>query len=100
MLGTLTVLLLRAGFYAFSFLSVAMGSTIYYQGKSESWSPDNGRRSGGAVRELEEGETETKKRRRGAAGPSDSGHLIARPLSHGNTLPQLGWPLMGDSRPQ
>nr|KAF6506798.1 natural cytotoxicity triggering receptor 3 [Rousettus aegyptiacus] len=32
-LGALTVLLLRAGFYAFSFLSVAMGSTIYYQGK-------------------------------------------------------------------
>ncbi|XP_059967157.1 natural cytotoxicity triggering receptor 3 [Mesoplodon densirostris] len=28
-----TVFLLRAGFYAFSFLSVAMGSTIYYQGK-------------------------------------------------------------------
>lgn len=34
-LGALTVLLLRAGFYAFSFLSVAMGSTIYYQGKCE-----------------------------------------------------------------
>nr|XP_019571184.1 PREDICTED: natural cytotoxicity triggering receptor 3 [Rhinolophus sinicus] len=31
--GALTSLLLRAGFYAFSFLSVAMGSTIYYQGK-------------------------------------------------------------------
>ncbi|XP_070217244.1 natural cytotoxicity triggering receptor 3 isoform X1 [Bos mutus] len=28
-----TVLLLRAGFYAFSFLSVAMGSSMYYQGK-------------------------------------------------------------------
>ncbi|CAO2609156.1 Natural cytotoxicity triggering receptor 3, partial [Lemmus lemmus] len=28
-----TSLLLRAGFYAFSFLSVAMGSTLYYQGK-------------------------------------------------------------------
>ncbi|XP_075835494.1 natural cytotoxicity triggering receptor 3 isoform X3 [Microtus pennsylvanicus] len=28
-----TGLLLRAGFYAFSFLSVAMGSTLYYQGK-------------------------------------------------------------------
>lgn len=34
-LGAFTVLLLRAGFYAFSFLSVAMGSTIYYQGKCE-----------------------------------------------------------------
>ncbi|XP_054426169.1 natural cytotoxicity triggering receptor 3 [Pteronotus mesoamericanus] len=32
-LGALAVLLLRAGFYVFSFLSVAMGSTIYYQGK-------------------------------------------------------------------
>ncbi|KAM5287459.1 natural cytotoxicity triggering receptor 3 [Hipposideros larvatus] len=31
--GAVTALLLRAGFYAFSFLSVAMGSTIYYQGK-------------------------------------------------------------------
>ncbi|XP_066108990.1 natural cytotoxicity triggering receptor 3 isoform X2 [Saccopteryx bilineata] len=30
-LGTLTVLLLRAGFYALSFLSVAMGSAIYYR---------------------------------------------------------------------
>ncbi|XP_048204145.1 natural cytotoxicity triggering receptor 3 [Perognathus longimembris pacificus] len=28
-----TVLLLRAGFYVLSFLSVAMGSTCYYQGK-------------------------------------------------------------------
>lgn len=58
-LGILTVLLLRAGLYAFSFLSVAMGSTVYYQGKSESWSADSGRRDGGAARELEEGETET-----------------------------------------
>nr|XP_044632159.1 natural cytotoxicity triggering receptor 3 isoform X2 [Equus asinus] len=32
-LGANTILLLRAAFYAFSFLSVAMGSTIYYQGK-------------------------------------------------------------------
>ncbi|XP_077617017.1 natural cytotoxicity triggering receptor 3 [Crocuta crocuta] len=32
-LGASTVLLLRAAFYAFSFISVAMGSTIYYQGK-------------------------------------------------------------------
>ncbi|XP_017715027.1 PREDICTED: natural cytotoxicity triggering receptor 3 isoform X6 [Rhinopithecus bieti] len=32
-LGAGTVLLLRAGFYAVSFLSVAMGSTLYYQGK-------------------------------------------------------------------
>ncbi|KAI5136562.1 natural cytotoxicity triggering receptor 3 isoform X2 [Manis pentadactyla] len=32
-LGDSTVLLLRAGFYAFSFLSVAVSSTIYYQGK-------------------------------------------------------------------
>ncbi|XP_034886504.1 natural cytotoxicity triggering receptor 3 isoform X2 [Mirounga leonina] len=32
-LGASTVLLLRAGFYAFSFICVAMGSTIYYQGK-------------------------------------------------------------------
>ncbi|XP_066217551.1 natural cytotoxicity triggering receptor 3 isoform X1 [Saccopteryx leptura] len=30
-LGTLTVLLLRAGFYALSFLSVAVGSAIYYR---------------------------------------------------------------------
>ncbi|XP_054935463.1 natural cytotoxicity triggering receptor 3 isoform X1 [Physeter macrocephalus] len=30
-----TVFLLRAGLYALSFLSVAMGSTIYYQGKCE-----------------------------------------------------------------
>lgn len=28
-----TVLLLRAGLYAFSFLSVFMGSSMYYQGK-------------------------------------------------------------------
>ncbi|XP_036902692.1 natural cytotoxicity triggering receptor 3 isoform X1 [Sturnira hondurensis] len=53
-LGARTVLLLRAGFYAFSFLSVAMGSTIYYQGKCELWSHSNGR-DGGAVRELERG---------------------------------------------
>ncbi|KAF6364966.1 natural cytotoxicity triggering receptor 3 [Rhinolophus ferrumequinum] len=33
--GALTSLLLRAGFYAFSFLSVAVGSTIYYQGTCE-----------------------------------------------------------------
>ncbi|XP_054348185.1 natural cytotoxicity triggering receptor 3 isoform X3 [Pongo pygmaeus] len=32
-LGAGTVLLLRAGFYAVSFLSVAVGSTVYYQGK-------------------------------------------------------------------
>ncbi|XP_073740923.1 natural cytotoxicity triggering receptor 3 isoform X2 [Callorhinus ursinus] len=32
-LGASTVLLLRAGFYAFSFICVAMGSSIYYQGK-------------------------------------------------------------------
>ncbi|XP_033072465.1 natural cytotoxicity triggering receptor 3 isoform X6 [Trachypithecus francoisi] len=32
-LGAGTVLLLRAGFYAVTFLSVAMGSTLYYQGK-------------------------------------------------------------------
>ncbi|XP_053458823.1 natural cytotoxicity triggering receptor 3 isoform X1 [Nycticebus coucang] len=32
-LGIGTVLLLRAGLYAFSFLSVAMGSILYYQGK-------------------------------------------------------------------
>ncbi|XP_069344760.1 natural cytotoxicity triggering receptor 3 [Eulemur rufifrons] len=32
-LGAGTVLLLRAGLYAFSLLSVAMGSTLYYQGK-------------------------------------------------------------------
>ncbi|XP_059255795.1 natural cytotoxicity triggering receptor 3 isoform X2 [Mustela nigripes] len=32
-LGASTVLLLRAGFYAFSFICVAMGSTVYYQGK-------------------------------------------------------------------
>uniref|UniRef100_A0A5F9DNX6 Natural cytotoxicity triggering receptor 3 n=1 Tax=Oryctolagus cuniculus TaxID=9986 RepID=A0A5F9DNX6_RABIT len=32
-LETSTVLFLRAGFYALSFLSVAMGSTLYYQGK-------------------------------------------------------------------
>ncbi|XP_013973854.1 natural cytotoxicity triggering receptor 3 isoform X1 [Canis lupus baileyi] len=32
-LGASTVLFLRAGFYAFSFICVAMGSTIYYQGK-------------------------------------------------------------------
>ncbi|XP_029801361.1 natural cytotoxicity triggering receptor 3 isoform X2 [Suricata suricatta] len=32
-LGDSTVLLLRAAFYAFSFIFVAMGSTIYYQGK-------------------------------------------------------------------
>lgn len=75
-LGALTALLLRAGFYAFSFLSVAMGSTIYYQGKCESWSRDKGRGDGGAARELEEGETETRTRRR-AAAPSDSGHLMA-----------------------
>ncbi|XP_012292059.1 natural cytotoxicity triggering receptor 3 isoform X2 [Aotus nancymaae] len=31
-LGAGPVLLLRAGFYAISFLSVAMGSTLYYQG--------------------------------------------------------------------
>nr|XP_023397109.1 natural cytotoxicity triggering receptor 3 [Loxodonta africana] len=31
--STILHLLLRAAFYAFSFLSVAMGSTIYYQGK-------------------------------------------------------------------
>uniref|UniRef100_A0A2K5EVY9 Natural cytotoxicity triggering receptor 3 n=1 Tax=Aotus nancymaae TaxID=37293 RepID=A0A2K5EVY9_AOTNA len=31
------VLLLRAGFYAISFLSVAMGSTLYYQGKCLTW---------------------------------------------------------------
>lgn len=30
-----TSILLRAGFYALSFLSVATGSTIYYQGKCE-----------------------------------------------------------------
>lgn len=34
-LGAGTVLLLRAGFYAVSFLSVAVGSTLYYQGKCE-----------------------------------------------------------------
>ncbi|KAM9234881.1 natural cytotoxicity triggering receptor 3 [Dugong dugon] len=33
--STILYLLLRAAFYAFSFLSVAMGSTIYYQGKCE-----------------------------------------------------------------
>ncbi|XP_035151132.1 natural cytotoxicity triggering receptor 3 [Callithrix jacchus] len=32
-LGAGPVLLLRAGFYAISFLSVAVGSTLYYQGK-------------------------------------------------------------------
>uniref|UniRef100_A0A452FQ08 Natural cytotoxicity triggering receptor 3 n=1 Tax=Capra hircus TaxID=9925 RepID=A0A452FQ08_CAPHI len=32
-----TVLLLRAGLYAFSFLSVFMGSSMYYQGKCECW---------------------------------------------------------------
>uniref|UniRef100_H0X2A0 Natural cytotoxicity triggering receptor 3 n=2 Tax=Otolemur garnettii TaxID=30611 RepID=H0X2A0_OTOGA len=31
--GVGTVFLLRAGLYAFSFLSVAVGSTLYYQGK-------------------------------------------------------------------
>uniref|UniRef100_A0A140TAV2 Natural cytotoxicity triggering receptor 3 n=1 Tax=Macaca mulatta TaxID=9544 RepID=A0A140TAV2_MACMU len=36
-LGAGTVLLLRAGFYAVSFLSVAMGSTLYYQGKCLTW---------------------------------------------------------------
>uniref|UniRef100_A0A4X1VFS4 Natural cytotoxicity triggering receptor 3 n=1 Tax=Sus scrofa TaxID=9823 RepID=A0A4X1VFS4_PIG len=34
-LATPTIFLLRAGFYAFGFLSVAIGSTIYYQGKCE-----------------------------------------------------------------
>ncbi|XP_017650674.1 natural cytotoxicity triggering receptor 3 [Nannospalax galili] len=33
---THTALFLRAGFYAVSFLSVATGSTLYYQGKCES----------------------------------------------------------------
>uniref|UniRef100_A0A250YAZ1 Natural cytotoxicity triggering receptor 3 n=1 Tax=Castor canadensis TaxID=51338 RepID=A0A250YAZ1_CASCN len=32
---TIMVLFLRAGLYALSFLSVAMGSTLYYQGKCE-----------------------------------------------------------------
>ncbi|XP_055119547.1 natural cytotoxicity triggering receptor 3 isoform X9 [Symphalangus syndactylus] len=36
-LGAGTVLLLRAGFYAVSFLSVAVGSTVYYQGKCLTW---------------------------------------------------------------
>ncbi|XP_017517002.2 natural cytotoxicity triggering receptor 3 isoform X1 [Manis javanica] len=60
-LGDSTVLLLRAGFYAFSFLSVAVSSTIYYQGKCELWSQGNG------GRELEEGETEIKRTRRATA---------------------------------
>ncbi|XP_036212565.1 natural cytotoxicity triggering receptor 3 [Myotis myotis] len=54
--GPLAALLLRAGFYAFSFLSVAMGSTIYYQGKCASWSHDNGLREGGAASALEGGD--------------------------------------------
>ncbi|XP_004415342.1 PREDICTED: natural cytotoxicity triggering receptor 3 [Odobenus rosmarus divergens] len=36
-LGASTVLLLRAGFYAFSFMCVAVGSSIYYQGKCLAW---------------------------------------------------------------
>uniref|UniRef100_A0A2K5PZ46 Natural cytotoxicity triggering receptor 3 n=1 Tax=Cebus imitator TaxID=2715852 RepID=A0A2K5PZ46_CEBIM len=36
-LGAGPVLLLRAGFYAISFLSVAVGSTLYYQGKCLIW---------------------------------------------------------------
>uniref|UniRef100_A0A8C8UMV2 Natural cytotoxicity triggering receptor 3 n=1 Tax=Peromyscus maniculatus bairdii TaxID=230844 RepID=A0A8C8UMV2_PERMB len=41
-----TSLLLRAGFYALSFLSVATGSTLYYQGKCELLSGGIGGRSG------------------------------------------------------
>ncbi|KAM7136993.1 natural cytotoxicity triggering receptor 3 [Molossus nigricans] len=78
-LGALTVLLLRAGFYAFSFLSVAMGSTIYYQGKSEPWSPDKGRRHGGAVRELEEGR---QRPRREEVGLQDPVTLVMSPPGH------------------
>lgn len=80
--GALTALLLRAGFYAFSFLSVAMGSTIYYHGKCESWSRD-GRREGGAASELEGAETEAKAR--GGSQHQGLGHLTPRPLPPGDT---------------
>ncbi|XP_027989561.2 natural cytotoxicity triggering receptor 3 [Eptesicus fuscus] len=82
--GALTALLLRAGFYAFSFLSVAMGSTIYYHGKCESWSRD-GRREGGAASELEGTETEAKAR--GGSQHQGLGHLTPRPLPPGDTAP-------------
>lgn len=82
--GALTALLLRAGFYAFSFLSVAMGSTIYYHGKCESWSRD-GRREGGAASELEGAETEAKAR--GGSQHQGLGHLTPRPLPPGDTAP-------------
>ena len=58
-----------------------------------------GAEMGGALRGLEQAETETKKRRRAAALSYSCG-LSTRPLSHGNTLPLLGWPLMSDFRPQ
>lgn len=53
---------------------------------------------GGALRGLEQVETETTKRSRLLL--SYSCGLSTRPLSHGNTLPLLGWPLMSDFRPQ
>lgn len=42
-----TSILLRAGFYALSFLSVATGSTIYYQGKCELLNGGRGAAMGG-----------------------------------------------------
>ncbi|XP_036290419.1 natural cytotoxicity triggering receptor 3 [Pipistrellus kuhlii] len=56
--GALTALLLRAGFCAFSFLSVAVGSTIYYRGRSEPGRGDRGRGEG-AASELEGAEEAT-----------------------------------------
>lgn len=44
-----TMLLLQAGFYAFGFLSVAMGSTLYYQGKYEYGASSNDGGIGEAV---------------------------------------------------
>lgn len=53
---------------------------------------------GGALRGLEQVETETTERSRQLL--SYPCGLSTRPLSHGNTLPLLGWPLMSDFRPQ
>lgn len=77
-----TSILVRAGFYTLSFLSVAMGTTVYYQGKCELLN------RGGDGRDIPRRELQ-------ACNSEQPLLLLPRPSSHGKTRPLLPQRLRG-----